>query len=95
MLAMAMKTLKMINMIILEKKQDPNWSTGKHQVICEKIKACFALDDEVADMNVEEDLRKIKLSKIRNPKKLLDNIAAIKIQYGYVLPGTKKASMVL
>ena len=79
-LTMVMKTQEMLNMIMLEKKRDANWPTGKHSVVYEKIKARFAPNDEVAEMDMEDNLRKIKLPKTWDPKKLQDNIVEVEVQ---------------
>ncbi len=41
-------------------------------------------------MDMEDDLRKIKLQKTQDPKKLLDDIAAVEVQYRYILADAKK-----
>ena len=46
-------------------------------------------------MDMEDDLQKIKLQKTRDPKKLLDDIAAVEVQYGCMLTETKKAGVVI
>ncbi len=94
-LKMSMKTLEMLIMIMLEKKRDPDWPTGKHSEVYKKIKKRFVPDDEMAEMDMEDNLRKIKLQKTRDPKKLLDDIAAVEVQYGCMLAETKKAGVVI
>ncbi len=78
-LTMSMKTPEMLNMIMLEKKQDTDWSTGKYSEVYKKIKKQFAPDDKVAEMDMEDDLQKIKPQKTSVPKKLLDDIAAVEV----------------
>ncbi len=46
-------------------------------------------------MDMEDDLCKIKLHKKKDPKNLLDDIAAVKVQYGCVLLKEKKAAVVV
>ena len=74
----------MLNMISLEKHQDTDWPSGKFTNIYKLTKERFAPDDDVAEMDMEDDLRKIKCARTRDPKKILDNIVAIKVQYGCV-----------
>ncbi len=90
-----MKTPEMLNIFMLEKKRDANWPTGKHSEDYNKIKKRFAPDDKVAGMDMEDDLQKIKLQKTWDPKKLLDNIAAVEVQYGCILADAKKAVVVI
>ena len=60
-----------------------------------KIKEWFGPDDNVAVMDMEDDLQKIKLHKKKDPKILLDDIAAVEVQYGCVLLKDKKAAVVV
>ena len=62
-LTMSMKLAEMLNMIQLEKARDTDWPSGKFPVISAKIKARLAPDDDVAEMDMEDDLRKIKCAK--------------------------------
>ncbi len=64
-------------------------------MVYEKMKARFAPNDEVAEMDIEDNLRKIKLLKTQDPKKLLGDIRAVEVQYGYALSETKKATVVI
>ncbi len=49
----------------------------------------------MAVMDMEDDLCKIKLHKKKDPKDLLDDIAAVKVQYKCVLLKDKKAAVVV
>ena len=64
-------------------------------MVYEKIKTRFTPNSEVAEMDIEEDLRRIKLAKTCDPNKLLVNIAVIEVQYECVLVAAKKASVVI
>ena len=55
----------------------------------------FAPDDDIAEMEQEEALSKIKLSKSKNPKDVLDEIAAIESNYGVTLEEKKKSALML
>ena len=46
-------------------------------------------------MDMEDDLRKIRLQKTWNPNKLLDDIAAVEVQYGCVLSNAKKSAVII
>ncbi len=84
----------MINMIALQRNRDSNWPSGKFPTVWNKIKKHFGPDDNVAIMDMDEDLLKIKLNKWKYPKTLLDDIAAVKGQYGCELLEDKKAVVV-
>ncbi len=68
---------------------------GNFQAYGRKIKEWFGLDDDVAVMDMENDLCKIKLHKKKDPKDLLDDIAAVKVWYGCALSSDKKAAVVV
>ncbi len=78
-LALVMETLQMINMIALECSRDRDWQSGKFPTVWAKIKERFGPYDGVAGMDMEDDLRKIKLHKKKDPKDLLDDIAAVEV----------------
>ncbi len=44
---------------------------------------------------MEDDLQKIRLQKTRDPKKLLDDIAAVEVQYGCILSDAKKSAVII
>ena len=94
-LALVMEIPQMIIMIALECSRDKDWRSGKLRTVWAKIKERFGPDDNVAVMDMEDDLRKIKLHKKKDPKDLLDNIAAVEVRYGCVLSPEKKAAVVV
>ena len=52
-------------------------------------------DDAVAEMEMEDDLRKLKLPKGKDPKELLADMAAIEVQYKYRMTDIRKVAVVL
>lgn len=52
-------------------------------------------DDETAEYEIEEDLRKIKLPKKKDSKVILEDIAANEIQYAITMTDKHKAALVL
>ena len=90
-----MDSEKMLNTISLEKKRDVDRPTGMFPVIYDKIKTRFAPDDDVAETDMEDDLRKIKCAKQRDFKKILNDIAAVEVQYGCDFSDSKKAACVV
>ena len=51
--------------------------------------------DVVAEMSMEDDLRKLRLPRTKDPKTLRDTIAAIKVQYAPPLTEVRKKAVVL
>ena len=94
-LALVMETPQMINMIALECSHDVHWPSGKFPTVWTKIKERFGPDDDMAVMDMEDDLHKIKLHKKNDPKDLLDDIAAVEVRYRCTLLPDKKAAVVV
>ena len=55
----------------------------------------FAPDDDIAEMDMEEELSKLRIKKSKNPKDINDSIAAISIKYGCKLNDKRKAAIIL
>ena len=55
----------------------------------------FAPDDAIAQINMEEDLAKLKVNARNNPRNIDDKIVAIKMRYGVPLLDTRKAVIIM
>ena len=66
-LVLVMETSQMINMIALECNLNTDWPSGKFSMAWKKIKKWFGTGDDVVNMDMDEDLHKIKLDKRKNP----------------------------
>ena len=53
------------------------------------------LEDDVAGMEMEDDLRKLKLPKDKDPKELHTDTAAIEIQYKCKMTKIRKVAIIL
>ncbi len=85
-----METSYVITMITFGRYWDLDWPIGKYPMLWEEVKNLLRLDDNVAMMNMDQDLCKFKLMNKKDPKILLDNIVMIKVQYGCELITRKK-----
>ena len=94
-LALVMETPQMINMIVLEQSRGTEWPSGKFPTVWAKIKEWFGPNDDVAVMDMEDELCKIKLHNKKDPKNLLNDIAAVEVRYRCVLSPDKKAAVVV
>lgn len=94
-LVSALGTVELMNMVMLEKKRDSDWPSGKFPPVYKEIKDLFAPDDDIAEMERDEELSKIGLEKKKDPKKLLEEIAAIEVRYGCALSQAKKAAVII
>ena len=71
----------MIDKIMLEQQRDVEWPTGIFTNMWNAILEDELLDDAIAEMEVEDDLTKLKLPMDMDLKELLDKMAAIEVQY--------------
>ena len=61
----------------------------------EEVLADELPDDNFAEMEMNDDLRKLKISKNKDPKELPLEMAAIEAEYKCTMTGSKKAAVVL
>ena len=94
-LAVVMEPPQMINMIALERNWNTDWPSGKFPMVWKKIKKPFGPDDNVAIMDMDEDLFMFKLNREKDPKTLLDDTSAVKIQYKCALLEVNKAEVIV
>ena len=93
MIVLGQKDVKMINMIETIKTDD--WPTGKAHEIWTEMRRRFAPDDDVAEMDMEDALAKIRLGAKEDPWDLNDKIAAVQIKYSHKIADTRKAAIIM
>ena len=94
-LSMTIETPKMMNKIMLEQRRNMDWPTGIFSDMWDGILADEQPDDAVTEMAMEDDLRKLKLPKDKDPKELQENMAAIEVQYSTPMIDESKSAVVL
>ena len=67
----------MLNKVTLQQTADPDLMKGKFPAILKEICKEKNPKDEMAEIDMEDELREISLGKERNPKEILRNMAAI------------------
>ena len=90
---MGQKSDKMINMIKLAKTVE--YPSGVACLIWAEMETRFTPDNEIAEMDMEDELAKLKIKKNENPKDIVDEIAAIQIKYGCVINDARKTSIIM
>ena len=93
MIVLGQKDVKMINMIETIKTDD--WPTGKAHELWTEMRRRFAPDDDVAEMDMEDALAKIRLGAKEDPWDLNDKIAAVQIKYSHKIADTRKAAIIM
>ena len=94
-LILALQTDDMLNKVTLQQSLDSDWTIGKFPSIWKEICDEENPKDEMAEMDMEDELREIKLGKNSNPKEILRDMASIEAKFKLTIPETKKAAFVL
>ena len=76
---MDQKSNKIIN--VIESSKTAKYQSGVAYLIWAELESRFATDDEIAEMDMEDELTKLKIKKNKNPKDIADAIVAIQIKY--------------
>ena len=84
----------MMNKVIEEQDHDPDWPGGKFTRIWTRIKEGEKPDGTMAEFELNEDLRKITLSRKKDPKDLLAEISAVEIKFGITIRDAKKSATI-
>ena len=84
-----------MNKVIEEQDHDQDWPGGKFTRIWTRIKEDENFDDTMAKFELDEDLRKITLSRKKDLKDLLARILAVEIKFGIKIGNIKKVATVL
>ena len=92
---LVLQTEVMLNKVTLQQSADSDWPTGKLPDIW--IEMCEEENpkDEMAEMDMEDKLREIRLVKERNPKEVLRDMGAKEAKYKLKIGEEKKAAFVL
>ena len=94
-LALAFNSVALLNKINCEKRRDKDWPSGKaHRVMSALLKE-FGPEDTMAELEMEEALRRMKLTSKKDPRDLLNELAAIECRYSLELTDSKKKAVVL
>ena len=89
------ETPETMNKVIEEQNHDPDWPGGKFTRIWTTIEEDEKPDDTMAEFELDEDLRKITLSRKKDPKDLLAKILTVEIKFGIKIGDVKKLSTIL
>ena len=74
---MAFETAETMNKIIEKQANDTDWPGGKFTRLWERIQSDEKPDDDMAEFELDEELRKITLSRKKDPKDSLAKILAV------------------
>ena len=80
-LIMALETPKIMDKIMLEQQSDTKWPNEKFSKMWGAILADELLDNDVAEIEMEDNLRKLKFPKDKDPKELHADMVSTEVQY--------------
>ena len=83
------------NKVIEEQAHNKDWPGGKFTRIWERIQEDEKPDDDTAKFELDEELRRITLSRKKDPKDLLVEISTIEIKFGITCTDKKKMAVIL
>jgi len=89
------KTAELMNKVIEEQADNKDWPGGNFTRIWERIKEDEKPDDDMAEFELDGKLRRITLSKKKDPKDLLVKILAVEIKFGITIVDKKKIATIL
>ena len=92
---LSFETPEMMNKVTEEQAHDQDWPGGKFTRIWNRIKEDEKPDDDMAEFELDEDLRKITLSRKKDLKHLLAKILAVEIKFGITIGDKKKMATIL
>ena len=85
MLMIAMNTDEGMSKVMQEMKRSPVFETGQAWRVIKMIKEECRPEDDIAAMEMEAEVAKIRLKKGENPKSLKEKMASIEVRYGMTI----------
>ena len=92
---LSFKMPEIMNKIIEKQAHDLDWLGGKFTRIWNRTKEGENPDDDMSEFELDKDLRKITLSRKKDPTDLLAKILAVEIKFGITIGDKKKMSTIL
>jgi hypothetical protein len=83
-----------MNHAMVEIQADKDWPTGKAHKVWSRLLEDYQPDDITSEVELEQALMKIKLTKGANPKTLVDKLASLEAQYRTTIAESKKKAIV-
>ena len=95
MLMIAMNTDQGMSKVMQEMNRSPIFQTGQAWRVIKMIKEECRPEDDIAAMEMETEVAKIKLKKGENPKTLTEKMANIEVRFGMPIDDKKRTGVVL
>ena len=94
-LIMMLEKSEMMDKVMLEQQRDSDWPNGIFTNMWEQVPVDEFPDNDVAETEMDDGLRKLKPPRNKDPKYLLVDMAAIEVQCKCNMTKRKKAAVVL
>ena len=79
----------------LERKADKNFPSGKAWKLWKEMKEEYNPDDSIAEAELELALSKLKLTKKKNPRRIIEEIASCEVKFGIPVSDSKKVAQLI
>jgi hypothetical protein len=93
--ALSFTKVAQLNKVNRATRADPNWPSGKAIEVMAQLVKEYEPDDTMAEMEMENALNKLTLSKKKDPNDINDELSAIECRYKIDLTESKKKAQVL
>ncbi len=91
----AFRTMNLLSKVNLQKKTDKQFPSGRAWKLWMELQGDFNPDDSITETELELVLSKLKLTKKKNPRKLMEDIASCEVKYGVPISNGKKIAQLI
>ncbi len=91
----AFSSISLLNKVNLERRADKNFPSGKAWKMWKEMKDEYNPDDYIAEAELKLAMSKLKLTKKKNPRKIIEEIASCKVEFGIPVSDSKKIAQLI
>jgi hypothetical protein len=91
----AFSTITLLNKVNLQKKADKSFPSGKGWKLLQEMWDEYNPDDSITEAELELVMSKLKLTKKKNPRKIIEEIASCKVKFGIPVSDSKKVAQLI
>jgi hypothetical protein len=91
----AFSSISLLDKVNHERKADKNFPSGKAWKLWKEMKDEYNPDDSIAEAELELALSKLRLTKKKNPRKIIEEIASCEVKFGIPVSDSKKVAQLI
>ncbi len=84
-----------MNKVNLERRADKNFPSGKAWKLWKEMKDEYNPDNSIAETELELAMSKLKSTKKKNPRKIIEEIASCEVKFGIPVSNSKKIAQLI